>query len=270
MSNSSKAMYLLTKGIQTIPLNSNKTPIVSFKDIAITNDFINEYKHIYDNTSALGVLTRGVWCIDIDIKPHMSKNGLESLKEIPFYKEIVTNAKATYVQTTGTGGKHLIFKKRPDINYSQKIGYLENVDIKANDNNYFVLAGSETQSGKYTHNNVPIKYYDGNFEKRIFTNDGNYHEQAIKKYSLKNVMHDYNFDHLKPFRSGKGGKGKQAYQRIINGQSEYRNEDLYKAVSYATACNVDIEPLRVLIGDNKAGDVMTLREWEGTVRSGSR
>ena len=52
-------------------------------------------------------------------------------------------------------------------------------------------------------------------------------------------------------RGGKGGEGKQAYQRIVNGESEYRNNDLYKAASYARQCNVDIEPLRILIGDNK-------------------
>ncbi|HCZ3216196.1 TPA: DNA primase, partial [Staphylococcus aureus] len=49
-----------------------------------------------------------------------------------------------------------------------------------------------------------------------------------------------------------------------------RNNDLFKAVSYAIQCNVDIEPLRVLIGDNKNGDVFTERDWEATVRSASR
>lgn len=64
--------------------------------------------------------------------------------------------------------------------------------------------------------------------------------------------------------------GKRAYQRIIDGQSEYRNDDLYKAVSYANQCNIDIEPLRILIGDNKNGDVISEKEWEATVRSASR
>lgn len=75
------------------------------------------------------------------------------------------------------------------------------------------------------------------------------------------------FEHLP---TGKGGKGKQAFNRIINGTSEYRNDDLYKAVSYANQYNIDIDPLRVLIGDNKNGDVITERQWEATVRSASR
>lgn len=62
------------------------------------------------------------------------------------------------------------------------------------------------------------------------------------------MLPNQSFAHV---RGGKGGEGKQAYQRIVNGESEYRNNDLYKAASYARQCNVDIEPLRILIGDNK-------------------
>jgi hypothetical protein len=40
-----------------------------------------------------------------------------------------------------------------------------------------------------------------------------------------------------------------------------------KAASYAKQCNIDIEPLRILIGDNKNGDVFDERSWEATVRS---
>ena len=38
---------------------------------------------------------------------------------------------------------------------------------------------------------------------------------------------------------------------------------MYKAISYALQCNVDIEPLKVIIGDVKAnGDEFTLEEWD--------
>ena len=40
------------------------------------------------------------------------------------------------------------------------------------------------------------------------------------------MLPNQNFAHV---RGGKGGLGKQAYQRIVNGESEYRNNDLYKA-----------------------------------------
>ena len=77
------AKYLLTKHIQVIPLNEYKKPSVSFADIDITNDFIEYHSSLYHQTHVLGVLTRGVWCIDIDVDHQEGSNGLESLKMIP-------------------------------------------------------------------------------------------------------------------------------------------------------------------------------------------
>lgn len=261
------AKKLLKKQIEIIPLNKHKKPTVSFANNVITDDFIERYSTQYHQANVLGVLTRSVWCIDIDVDHEEGQSGFESLKQIPYYKEFVTNAQNTLVQTTASGGKHIVFKKREDIDYSQKIGYLPAIDIKAHPNNYFVLAGSVTTKGKYTHNGQSVAFYQGEFEKRIFSKSGNYAQQILEPYSIKRVLPNYSFEHI---RGGKGGEGKRAYQRIIDGQSEYRNNDLFKAVSYAVQCNVDIEPLRVLIGDNKNGDVFTERDWEATVRSASR
>ena len=242
------AKYLLTKRIQVIPLNDYKKPSVSFADIDITDEFIEYHSNIYNQTNVLGVLTRGVWCIDIDVDHQEGSNGIESLKQIPFYDEIVTNAQNTF----------------EGIEYGQKINYLPSVDIKAHHNNYFVLAKSRTSRGTYKHNGVNVSKYNGEFENRIFSKRGNYTQQVLEPYSMKQVLSDHNFDHL---GASKGGLGKQAYQRIINGESEYRNDDLYKAASYAKQCNIDIEPLRILIGDIKNGDVFDERSWEATVRS---
>lgn len=261
------AKQLLKKNIEVIPLNNHKKPTVSFADKDITDEFIEYHSNIYHQTKVLGVLTRGVWCIDIDVDHEDDKNGFDSLKQIPYYEELVTNAQNTLVQTTASGGKHIIFKKHDNIEYGQKIGYLPSVDIKAHPNNYFVLAGSQTAKGIYTHNGVNVTEYQGEFEKRIFSKAGNYTQQVLEPYSIKRALSNYSFSHV---RGGKGGEGKRAYQRIIDGQSEYRNNDLFKALSYAIQCNVDIEPLRVLIGDNKNGDVFTERDWEATVRSASR
>ena len=258
------AKYLLKKNIQVIPLNQYKKPSVTFADIDVTDDFIEYHSNFYHQTHVLGVLTRGVWCIDIDVDHAKGENGFESLKMIPFYDEIVANAQNTLVQTTPSGGRHIIFKKRDDVEYGQKIDYLPSVDIKAHDNNYFVLANSQTRKGIYKHNKKDVTEYNGEFENRIFSKRGNYTQQVLEPYSMKQVLSDHNFDHL---GASKGGLGKQAYQRIINGESEYRNDDLYKAASYAKQCNIDIEPLRILIGDIKNGDVFDERSWEATVRS---
>ncbi|MES3642381.1 bifunctional DNA primase/polymerase [Staphylococcus saprophyticus] len=139
------AKYLLKKNIQVIPLNQYKKPSVTFADIDVTDEFIEYHSSFYHQAHVLGVLTRGVWCIDIDVDHQEGSNGLESLKMIPFYDEIVTNAKDTLVQTTPSNGKHIIFRKREGIEYGQKINYLPSVDIKAHHNNYFVLANSRTK-----------------------------------------------------------------------------------------------------------------------------
>ncbi|MCP6564959.1 hypothetical protein NL503_26600, partial [Klebsiella pneumoniae] len=140
---------------------------------------------LYQHTHVLGVLTRGVWCIDIDINHEEGKDGYESIKYISYYDEIVTNAQNTLVQTTPSGGKHIIFKKRTGIEYTQKIGYLPSVDIKAHPNNYFVLAGSQTLKGRYKHNGIKTREYNGNFEQRIFYKQGNYTQQTLEPYSVK-------------------------------------------------------------------------------------
>ena len=50
-----------------IPLNKHKTPTVSFADKDVTDEFIEYHSYKYHQTNMLGVLTRNVWCIDIDI-----------------------------------------------------------------------------------------------------------------------------------------------------------------------------------------------------------
>lgn len=268
------SLSLLEEGYQCVPLDKNKTPIISFKDVPITKKFINKNRKEYERTRVLGMLCRGVWCIDIDRGHKENEDGMNSLMKLEdIWSEIVTNAKNTLVQKTPSGGRHIVFKKREGINYTQHIGYLNGVDIKAHDNNYFVLAGSVTQRGMYTHNNKDINFYEGSyieyfngtFEDRIFSTRGSYEQQTLDKYSIKKVLHDYDFTHVSSL-SGRG-EGARAYERIIDGTSVSRNNDLFLAASYCKTCNVDVEPLKVLIGDVANGDVFTEREFFNTFES---
>lgn len=270
------ALELLKDGYQTIPLNYYKSPKLKFKDIPITKEFIEKNKVLYETAKGLALLCRGVWCIDIDVN-HGSENGFDSLRELEdVWPDIVKNGLQTYVQTTPRGGKHMVFKKVDGIDYRQHIGYLNGVDIKAQENNFFVLAGSVTNVGTYTHNNKDIQYfdgtyidyYDGTFEDRIFSSSGTYEDQTLEKYSVKHIMKDYHYTSGNiPSFDSKGGLGKQAYERIVNGISDFRNNDLFLASSYAKSCGVSLEPLRVLIGDAKNGDTFTEEEWQATVDS---
>lgn len=155
------------------------------------------------------------------------------------------------------------------LNTAKKIGYLDGIDIKAHHNNYFVLGGSVGAKGKYELNGKEPIVYQGEFEQRVFSSSGSYEEQTLEKYSARYILKDYDFSHLDTRRTGEG-KGKQAYERIVKGQSFNRNEDLFKACSYARACNVSIDPLKVLIGDVKGHDEFTESEFYATVKSAFR
>lgn len=259
------AKAMLQKNIQIIPLNKNKRPLLKFADIEITDEFIEEHKELYLNTNVLGILTRGLWCIDIDIDRTKNENGFDSIKINPFHEEIKENYQQTLVQITATGGQHIVFKKRAGVNYRQKIGYLNSVDIKAHDNNFFVSAGSVTDKGIYKHNAKEPIEYQGEFEERIFSTGGSFRQQIEAKHSVKNVLQDHDFSHFQS--SGQGGLGKQAYERIVKGESLDRNNDLFLASTYAKQYRIDLEPLKVLIGSVKSGDVFTENEWLATVES---
>lgn len=265
MTNYDIALYMLEKGVQCIPLNENKKPIVFFGDVTITETFINDHYWEYATTPVLGALSRGVWCIDIDQHGGFM-TGYRSMKEVSYYNELDCNAMNSWVQSTPSGGMHIIFKKREGIHYSQKIGYMKNVDIKANDNNYFVLGGSVTENGKYLSNEQPPTFYNGDFEKRIFNWEGStFDGQILERHSMRKALPDVDFSFLYPV--GRNGKGKAAYERIINGETIERNNDLFLAVSYAKACQVDIEPLMILIDDVKGRDRFTEKEFWATVAS---
>ncbi len=259
-------MMFFNDGIETIPLNNMKRPLLSFADVPITKEFIEASHYDYAPAPMLGVLCRGLWCIDIDVADDGTETGFESLKAIPEYNEFLTNASKTWAQKTPSGGMHYIFKKLDGIEYGQKINYLPSVDIKAHVNNFFVLGGSISNKGRYVMNGKEPIYYEGELENKIFSTRGNYEQQKLQQYSVSNVLTDYDFSHLKNTPNGQG-LGRQAYERIVNGTSTARNDDLYKAFSYAKTCNVDIEPLKVIIGTRKDGDVFTQREFDATLES---
>lgn len=273
MSRLQEAERLLELGIQTVPLDGKKRPTVAYKDIEVTKQFIEDNKKAYSQTTSLGALCRGIWCIDIDVNHTEGVNGFESLEYLPFDEELKQNMAQTMVQRTPSGGKHVIFVKRDGIDYKQKINYVPGVDIKANYNNTFTVAGSVTTKGVYKldefksdKSKSDITPYEGDFEQRIFSGRGNYSQQVTDKYSMANVLDDYDFSHLSSNKKGEG-LGKKAYDRIVDGNSGDRNNDLFLAVSYAVQCNISVEPLKVLIGDDKGGDIFTQSEWKATEKS---
>ena len=75
----------------------------------------------------------------------MTENGYESLKEW----ELSQYIPKTLTATTPSGGKHIFLKKPKGIELSQDIRVKPGIDIKANKNNYVLVAPSNNAKGSY-------------------------------------------------------------------------------------------------------------------------
>lgn len=276
------ALAFLKKGYQVIPL-SKKTgsPVIKFKDIPITEELI---KSINWNNCDYAILMRGVWAIDIDTHAmdpitaqglkfllksqkadlfsilstdhnNFGLDGYSSILRSEYKGEFIQNFKNTFFELTTSGGMHILFKKREDIPYSQKIGILPGVDIKANENNYVKIFPSEGREVLQAVKNLPV--YEGKFEKEVF--------KAKPK-----IVTNY-FQQSLPTIQGNGShEGRDAYNRILEGTWMNRNDDLFKAACWAIESGRAIEPLSVLIGSVKGRDEFTREEFERTIESARR
>ncbi|USI67948.1 hypothetical protein QR692_10705 [Lactococcus petauri] len=281
-----KARKLYEKGYQCIPvLKDKKQPSYKFAGIDITESVIEQWDW---QNKQIAMLARGVWFIDIDthnLSPELKEEirkglidkgldylyqlpykdtnfeGYSTLYKSPYFEEVMTNAKTSYVEVTKTGGLHIIFKKKSSssLTYQQKIDVFKNsfgagVDIKANDNNYCIISPSEGY--------VPVIQkepceYQGNLEEHLFNNT------AQKQREIARAM----FPEYATPRSA-SPNGNLAYQRIVEGTSTTRNNDLFIACCYAFQHDLSIEPLAVLIDTkNTQGDVFTREEFNHTAKS---
>lgn len=274
------------KGYQCIPvLKDKKQPSYKFAGINITESVINQWDW---KDKQIAMLARDVWFVDIDthnlspeikgeIRKGLIDKGLDYIYQLPYedmnfegystlykslyFEEIMTNAKESYVEVTKTGGLHIIFKKKSSssLTYQQKIDVFKEsfgsgVDIKANDNNYCIISPSEGY--------VPVIpkepcEYQGKLEEHLFDNT------AQKQREIAQAMFpEYTKSHAD------SPNGNLAYQRIVEGTSTARNNDLFIACCYAFQHDISIEPLTVLINtENTQGDVFTREEFLHTAKS---
>ncbi|KXT73383.1 putative replication protein [Streptococcus sp. DD10] len=131
-------------GFSVIPINpKNKMPLIGFADKpAMTPAEIENFWDGYPNAN-IALRTTNFFVIDID--KHGKSNGFESLKKWKHLGLIESTLQAK----TASGGKHLFYFKREDTPIGQMIGFLPGVDIKANENNYVLVAPSATEKGQY-------------------------------------------------------------------------------------------------------------------------
>ncbi len=272
------ALSFLSKGYQVIPLSRKTgTPITQFKDIPVTEEFINSLN--WDNCD-IALLMRGIWCIDIDthnmdeelakqlkdmihifgadllsvLKTNDNHNlgldGYSSLFNYEYKEEILNNAKNTYIEQTTSGGLHILFRKQDGIDYSQKISVLDGIDIKANDNNYVKIFPSVGREVLQAVKELPV--YKGKFEKEIFRPP-----KIVTNYFSEYLPNKITGNHA----------GKEAFDRVATGSSINRNDDLFKAACWAFENNQDISDLYSIVGTIKGRDVFTPEEFERTIES---
>ncbi|MGV3311296.1 bifunctional DNA primase/polymerase [Streptococcus suis] len=275
------ALAFLRKGYQVIPL-SRKTgnPIIKFKDIPITEEII---KSVNWFNCDYALLMRGVWAIDIDthnmdetiaeglkfllrsqkadllsvLSTDQNDYGLDGYSSIlrsEYKSELIKNFNNTFLELTASGGMHVLFKKREDIPYAQKIGIMPGIDIKANDNNYVKIFPSEGREVLQAVKELP--FYEGEFEQMVFRPK----QQIITQYFSDSLPTSLNGSH----------EGKEAYDRIITGMCMNRNDDLFKASCWAIENNQSLAGLMVIVGTVKGRDVFTQEEFERTIESARR
>lgn len=276
------ALNFLKKGYQVIPL-SRKTgnPIIKFKDIPITEEIIQSVNW-WNCDYAL--LMRGVWCIDIDthtideataeglkfllrsqkanllsiLSTDQNDYGLDGYSSIlrsEYKEELIENFNRTFLELTASGGMHILFRKREGVSYSQKIGAMPGVDIKANDNNYVKIFPSEGREVLQAVKELP--FYEGVFEQELFKPK----QQIITRYFEES---------LPSHHKGGSHEGREAYERVTTGTCMNRNDDLFKAACWAFENGHSIDALTAIIGTVKGRDVFTREEFEQTVESARR
>ena len=137
------ALHYQKLGYSVIPIDKkSKRAITKFKDKTFNENEIQRFWHDQPDAN-IAWRTTDFFVIDIDVS--VTKNGYESLKEW----ELSQYIPKTLTATTPSGGKHIFLKKPKGIELSQDIRVKPGIDIKANKNNYVLVAPSNNAKGSY-------------------------------------------------------------------------------------------------------------------------
>ena len=137
------ALHYQKLGYSVIPIDKkSKRAITKFKDKSFSENEIRRFWHEQPDAN-IAWRTTDFFVIDIDVS--VTENGYESLKEWELSRYIPK----TLTATTPSGGKHIFLKKPKGIELSQDIRVKPGIDIKANKNNYVLVAPSNNSKGSY-------------------------------------------------------------------------------------------------------------------------
>ena len=137
------ALHYQKLGYSVIPIDKkSKRAITKFKDKTFSENEIRRFWHEQPDAN-IAWRTTDFFVIDIDVS--VTENGYESLNEW----ELSQYIPKTLTATTPSGGKHIFLKKPKGIELSQDIRVKPGIDIKANKNNYVLVAPSNNAKGSY-------------------------------------------------------------------------------------------------------------------------
>lgn len=248
------ALHYHRIGFSVIPIDKkSKRPITKFKDKTFTE---NDIKQIWrDNPDAnIALRTDTFFVIDIDM--HDGVDGISNFKSWEGAKYL---PKTTYAKTP-SGGRHIFLKKPKGIEINQNVGFIPGVDIKANINNYVLVAPSSNYKGCYEwdiENSLP---------------NGDFAEAPQELINLlKAPKTDYKPHNYHSNGFGFSNKTTQLFETIVYGLGDKggRNNKLASFVGGLLKRGVDIEVVYELAKITNANSRQPLsdKEVDRTVES---
>ena len=154
------ALHYAEMGIAVFPLiEKEKKPLTAngFKDASTDPEKIEEWWSVHPNANigiATGDISGGIVAIDMDIDKDKGKDGYHAF--LKWCDENFLVLPDSWLSITGRGGYHLIYKSLFPV--PSKIGWLEDVDIRAN-GGYIVAPPSIHPNGtRYEWEQDPEEY----------------------------------------------------------------------------------------------------------------
>ena len=154
------ALRYAATGIAVFPLiEKDKKPLTAngFKDATTDPEKIEEWWSVHPNANvgiATGDMSGGIVAIDMDVDKEKDKDGYHSF--LKWCDENFLVLPDSWLSITGRGGYHLLYKSLFPV--PSKIGWLEDVDIRAN-GGYIVAPPSIHPNGtKYEWEQDPAEY----------------------------------------------------------------------------------------------------------------
>lgn len=247
------AIAYAQKGLSVLPM-LDKKPLITFADKPpLTVDEVRQYWKQFPYAQ-IAVRTIDIFVIDIDTKAAHGSDGFASLDR--FNQEHPGLIIPTLEQETSSGGRQLIYFKRPDMDMTQHIQWLPGVDVKAHVNNYFMIAPSERKGKEY-------KWLNHN---PIVTPSRELIELINKRPHSKSTYQpgDYKFSDEKTATS-------ELFESIVNGLGETggRNNALASFVGGLLFRNVEVETAYELAkqANENTSKSLPAREFERTFES---